>query len=132
MLLGATKQALLPPPCLGTCLAFLSRGEVSTCFSLADSRRTPAYPRVQQALSTVWCRERKKKLHAETRTTPDLNLSGIRALSSLELQSRFGDKPIRFEVVLYPKRDCSPKRDTTTTVDRRGDRIKPAYYNLRV
>ena len=35
-------------------------------------------------------------------------------LSLLELQSRFGDTPLKFKVVcpeLSPKRDCSPKRD---------------------
>ena len=34
-------------------------------------------------------------------------------LTLLELQSRFGDTPLKFQVVcpkLSPKRDCSPKR----------------------
>ena len=31
-------------------------------------------------------------------------------LSLLELQSHFGNKPLRFQLILSPKRDCGPKR----------------------
>ena len=41
----------------------------------------------------------------------------ILGLTLLELQSRFGDTPVKFQVVcpkLSPKRDCSPKRVKST------------------